>query len=277
MFIRLPCTYQVLALSEETYNYRALPNEPGIVILHKPAITDSHIPTGLPGASSPVRASPPEALRASSADTVRASPPAAVRSSSSDTARVSPPEDVRVSTSEVVRAPLPAAVCASPSETKRTSTRDNTAARYGLRSDPSLLLNLADKTHTWAFGAVAELIHNGSDADAKDVRVSLDDLGPERDTNFVVIDNGTGMNHSEMAQLFTIGGNHSSSSTASHGERIGCNGLGFQQGVLRLGNTVTVISVRGEQGRVPFGKVTVSPRLTRGFWLHCMQMPSVPW
>lgn len=109
----------------------------------------------------------------------------------------------------------------------------------------SFFINLADKRHTWAFGAIAELIHNSSDAGATEVRVSLENLGPENDPNFVVVDNGRGMTHPEMAQLFTVGKDYVHGPTAAAGERIGCNGVGFKQGVLRLGDTAVVVSVRG--------------------------------
>ena len=112
----------------------------------------------------------------------------------------------------------------------------------------SYYIILADKRHTWAFGAIAELIHNSSDARATEVRISLENLGPEDDTNFVVVDNGHGMTHEDMAQLFTIGKDYGNGPTAPAGERIGCNGVGFKQGVLRLGDTAVVVSVRGEWG-----------------------------
>lgn len=102
---------------------------------------------------------------------------------------------------------------------------------------------MRDKTHTWPFSAAAELIHNSSDAEATEVRVSLDKLGPDEDLNFVVFDNGCGMTHREMVQLFTLGKDYGYSSQS---ERIGCNGVGFKQGVLRLGDTAVVLSVRGE-------------------------------
>lgn len=117
----------------------------------------------------------------------------------------------------------------------------------GPRASGALFLNYADKTHTWAFGAVAELVHNSSDARATEVRVSLDKLGPDGDTNFVVIDNGSGMTHQEMLTLFTLGRDYGYGSAAATSERIGCNGLGFKQGVLRLGDMAVVVSLRGEQ------------------------------
>ncbi len=124
-----------------------------------------------------------------------------------------------------------------------------------LRRTPSVndstFINLADKTHNWAFGAAAELLHNSSDAEATEVRVSLEDLGPQRETNFVVIDNGRGMTHSEMAQMFALGKDYGYGSTAPADERIGCNGFGFKQGVLRLGDTAVVVSVRGERRWAP--------------------------
>lgn len=116
--------------------------------------------------------------------------------------------------------------------------------------DDSFYVNLADKRHTWAFGAIAELVHNSSDAEATEVRVSLECLGPKDDTTFVVIDNGHGMTHPEMEQLFTIGKDYGHGSTAPAGERIGCNGVGFKQGVLRLGDTAVVVSVRGERAYI---------------------------
>lgn len=112
----------------------------------------------------------------------------------------------------------------------------------------SFFINLADKVHTWAFGAIAELIHNSSDAEATEGRVSLENLGPEDDTNFAVSDNGHGIAHEDMAQLFMIGKRYGHGLTPPAGERIGCNGVGFKQAVPRLRDTTVVISVRGEQG-----------------------------
>ncbi len=113
----------------------------------------------------------------------------------------------------------------------------------GPHASDALFLNMRDKTHTWPFSAIAEVIHNSSDARATEVRVSLDNLGPNEDKNFVVVDNGSGMTHQEMLQLFTLGKDYGHS---PQGERIGCNGVGFKQGVLRLGDTAVVVSVRGE-------------------------------
>lgn len=113
----------------------------------------------------------------------------------------------------------------------------------GPHASDALFLNMRDKTHTWPFGAAAELIHNSSDARATEVRVSIDNLGPDEDKNFVVVDNGSGMTHQEMLQLFTLGKDYGHS---RKGERIGCNGVGFKQGVLRLGDTAVVVSIRGE-------------------------------
>jgi len=137
--------------------------------------------------------------------------------------------------------------------------------QLSLRRTPSLndstFINLANKTHIWAFGAAAELLHNSSDAKATEVRVSLEDLGPERETNFVVIDDGCGMTNSEMGQMFALGKDYGYGSTAPADERIGCNGFGFKQGVLRLGDTAVVVSVRGEPGRAgAFGELSVPPR-----------------
>lgn len=124
------------------------------------------------------------------------------------------------------------------------------AAGVGPRASDALFLNLRDKTHTWPFGAAAELIHDSSDANATEVRVSLEKLGPNEEMNFVVIDNGCGMTHQEVLQLFTIGKDYGHSTNS---ERIGCNGVGFQQGVLRLGDTALVISVHGEFFRMLAG------------------------
>lgn len=108
-------------------------------------------------------------------------------------------------------------------------------------ANDAVFLTYADKTHSWPFGAAAELIHNSSDAGATEVRVSIDHLGPDRDRNFVVVDNGRGMTHDEMAQLFELG------KESGYDSRIGCNGVGFKQGVLRLGETAVVITVQGKQ------------------------------
>lgn len=139
--------------------------------------------------------------------------------------------------------------------------------RGGPPASDDLFLNYADKTHTWAFGAVAELIHNSADAKATEVRVSLDTLGPNQDANFVVVDNGHGMTHQEMLVLFTLGKAYGYNSAAVTGERIGCNGLGFKQGVLRLGDTAAVITVRGEQDFF-FQKVGSPSQLDFGFVLR---------
>lgn len=130
----------------------------------------------------------------------------------------------------------------------------------------SVFINLADKRHTWAFGAIAELIHNSSDAEATEVRVSLEHLGPDNDTSFAVIDNGHGMTHQEMGQLFTVGKDYGHDSNAPADERIGCNGMGFKQGVLRLENTAVVVSVRGESGH-PFSESRIGLGSDR-FLLH---------
>ncbi|CAM9500903.1 unnamed protein product, partial [Hapterophycus canaliculatus] len=106
----------------------------------------------------------------------------------------------------------------------------------GRYASDGLYVTYADKTHSWVFGAIAELIHNSYDAGATEVRVSIDHLGPEKTTNFVVVDNGSGMTHREVTQLFQLG------KESEYDRRIGCNGVGFKQGVLRLGDNAVVIT-----------------------------------
>lgn len=149
---------------------------------------------------------------------------------------------------------------AQPSPTTITPTTDiNTIqpvapvgeqpAAAGSFMDDSTYRRLRDECHLWPFSAVAELVHNSSDAGATEVRLSIERFGPNKDRNFVVIDDGSGMTNREMGQLFKYGKDYGDLSYSQ--ERCGRNGVGFKQGVLRLGETAVVISVsKGEHSSV---------------------------
>lgn len=120
------------------------------------------------------------------------------------------------------------------------------AAAAGSFMDDSTYRRLRDETHMWPFSAAAELAHNSSDAGASETRFSIERFSPDDERNFVVIDDGSGMTHKEMGQLFMYGKDYGDLSYSK--ERCGRNGVGFKQGVLRLGETAVVISVsKGER------------------------------
>jgi serine/threonine protein kinase len=113
----------------------------------------------------------------------------------------------------------------------------------GLSVGNNFLDQLARNTHPWAFGAFAELIQNSDDAGSKNLSINYqhatDGTGtlPEM---LIFEDDGEGMTSESMSWCFQLGSNRGV--RAKDDTISGQYGVGFKQGVLRLGHTALVIS-----------------------------------
>jgi hypothetical protein len=106
----------------------------------------------------------------------------------------------------------------------------------GIVLDQAYLGKTADQRHPWAFGAIAELIHNSSDADATKISVNIENAS--KDPRLVIQDNGNGMTVPEMHIMMKLGRDQE---VTDH-LRSGRYGMGFKTGSMRLAKHAIVIS-----------------------------------
>ncbi|CAL2047027.1 unnamed protein product [Caenorhabditis brenneri] len=98
------------------------------------------------------------------------------------------------------------------------------------------LLNTFQSTHSEPFSAIAELVDNAYDAQAKNCHVSYD----AENGTIEILDDGIGMSRSEMVQVISFG--HSEKTATS----IGRYGIGLKTGAFHLGQEVMVLTKKDE-------------------------------
>jgi hypothetical protein len=104
-------------------------------------------------------------------------------------------------------------------------------------------LTLQSQKHAnWLFGGIAELIHNASDAGATSIAINyFQDHAHNDDDVLEICDNGSGMSPDIVTNiLLSFGRNYDS--TTRDLDRIGCYGVGFKQGSIRIGSTVIFLT-----------------------------------
>lgn len=102
-------------------------------------------------------------------------------------------------------------------------------------------LNVLQQNHNeWMFGGLLELIHNSSDAGAKVINIRhFKDINHNDEDVLEVLDDGIGIAPQKVKVSLLNFGNDTSSPRP---DRIGCNGVGFQQGTIRVGSTTVFIT-----------------------------------
>ncbi|EGT35583.1 hypothetical protein CAEBREN_22852 [Caenorhabditis brenneri] len=98
------------------------------------------------------------------------------------------------------------------------------------------LLNTFQSTHSEPFSAVAELVDNAYDAQAKNCHVNYD----AENGTIEILDDGIGMSRSEMIQVISFG--HSEKTATS----IGRYGIGLKTGAFHLGQEVMVLTKKDD-------------------------------
>jgi hypothetical protein len=89
-------------------------------------------------------------------------------------------------------------------------------------------------SHSWVFGAFAELIDNAVDAEATEVHIkSTDDNGV---ITLHIYDNGTGMTQQDMNKMLSLG------YCEKNDDKVGKYGNGFKSGSMRIGSDVIVFT-----------------------------------
>jgi hypothetical protein len=114
-------------------------------------------------------------------------------------------------------------------------------------------LTLQHQKHSeWLFGGIAELVHNASDAGATQLNIShfYDDV--HKEDVLEILDNGDGMTPDVVKnKLLSFGGDYDPGNRDL--ARIGCYGVGFKQGTMRVGSTAVFITKSVKTGTISLG------------------------
>uniref|UniRef100_A0A3P9L434 Morc S5 domain-containing protein n=1 Tax=Oryzias latipes TaxID=8090 RepID=A0A3P9L434_ORYLA len=106
-------------------------------------------------------------------------------------------------------------------------------------------LHTNSTSHTWPFGAIAELIDNAYDPDVSAKQFWIDKTMIKEKLCLTFMDNGNGLDHETMHKMLSFG---YSDKTAIKGHvPIGMYGNGFKSGSMRLGKDAIVFS-KSESG-----------------------------
>ena len=139
-------------------------------------------------------------------------------------------------------------------------------------------LQIQKQNHRWLNGAVAELIHNSADADAKSLSITFEqnenaklawteDRGADR---VRLQDDGNGMAHEDINRMLMFGKSgqadddaaaHDSAGAAvrSGKKKIGKYGIGFKQGAMRIAKSAVIISRSKEHTTTSYGLLSNIP------------------
>uniref|UniRef100_A0A8C1XVQ5 MORC family CW-type zinc finger 3a n=1 Tax=Cyprinus carpio TaxID=7962 RepID=A0A8C1XVQ5_CYPCA len=99
-------------------------------------------------------------------------------------------------------------------------------------------------SHTWPFGAIAELIDNAYDPDVSAKQFWIDKTTIRSQDCLTFMDNGAGMDYDKMYKMLSLG---FSDKKATKGHvPVGLYGNGFKSGSMRLGKDTIVFSKNGE-------------------------------
>mmetsp|Transcript_6969 Transcript_6969/g.17799 ORF Transcript_6969/g.17799 Transcript_6969/m.17799 type:complete len:808 (+) Transcript_6969:330-2753(+) len=117
-----------------------------------------------------------------------------------------------------------------------------------------------EKRHKWAFGAFAELVQNANDARAKSFKIIYHRKGVSAlPSHLVLEDDGVGMTADGMLSCMQVASNKNIKKQQDNSIS-GMYGVGFKQGVLRLGHTAVVISKsEKENNHVSLGVLSNQP------------------
>ncbi|XP_031474127.1 uncharacterized protein LOC116246399 isoform X2 [Nymphaea colorata] len=118
----------------------------------------------------------------------------------------------------------------------------NSLSQSYVRTHPSYFKTLGQIHSGWIFGAIAELVDNARDANAKRLEIFIESMYSKREGKHIpvlsFVDNGCGMSHKEIVRMVSFG-HEPQKNDANH---IGRYGVGFKTGAMRLGRNALVIS-----------------------------------
>ncbi|KAG7453981.1 hypothetical protein MATL_G00264170 [Megalops atlanticus] len=101
-------------------------------------------------------------------------------------------------------------------------------------------LHANSTSHTWSFGAFAELIDNAYDPDVKATKLWIDWTRIQDLDCLIFMDNGAGMNYEKMHKMLSFG--FSDKHSVKGHDPVGLYGNGFKSGSMRLGKDAIVFS-----------------------------------
>ncbi|CAL8268402.1 unnamed protein product [Lota lota] len=99
-------------------------------------------------------------------------------------------------------------------------------------------LHTNSTSHTWPFSAIAELIDNAYDVNAKQIWIDKTQIKDQECLTFM--DNGNGLSYDMMHQMLSFGFSDKKAVNGKH--PIGMYGNGFKSGSMRLGQDAIVLS-----------------------------------
>ncbi|XP_060785435.1 MORC family CW-type zinc finger protein 3-like isoform X3 [Neoarius graeffei] len=99
-------------------------------------------------------------------------------------------------------------------------------------------------SHTWPFGAIAELIDNAYDPDVSAKKIWINKTEVKGLDCLTFTDNGKGMDYEKMHKMLSFGFSHKEA-VKGH-VSVGLYGNGFKSGSMRLGKDAIVFSKNGE-------------------------------
>uniref|UniRef100_A0A8C1IHA7 MORC family CW-type zinc finger 3a n=1 Tax=Cyprinus carpio TaxID=7962 RepID=A0A8C1IHA7_CYPCA len=105
-------------------------------------------------------------------------------------------------------------------------------------------LHTNSTSHTWPFGAIAELIDNAYDPDVSAKQLWIDKTTIKSQDCLTFMDNGAGMDYNKMYKMLSFG--FSDKETINGHVPVGLYGNGFKSGSMRLGKDTIVFSKNGE-------------------------------
>ncbi|XP_042619777.1 MORC family CW-type zinc finger protein 3-like [Cyprinus carpio] len=105
-------------------------------------------------------------------------------------------------------------------------------------------LHTNSTSHTWPFGAIAELIDNAYDPDVSAKQFWIDKTTIKSQDCLTFMDNGAGMDYDKMYKMLSFG--FSDKKTIKGHVPVGLYGNGFKSGSMRLGKDTIVFSKNGE-------------------------------
>ncbi|CAM6012481.1 unnamed protein product [Sphagnum balticum] len=175
-----------------------------------------------------------------------------------------PPNHIPVEPEPICVYYEPRPLQASPTMSSRSNvTHNKTVERHSMRADvphspaqnrpvhetlrvhPAFLDSLEQTHAAWIFGGLAELIDNSRDALATRLDISVAQMAifknsqKDRIPVLQVCDNGCGMSHQDIVRMLSLGHKRPGVDDV---DQIGCFGVGFKTGAMRIGSDAVVFT-----------------------------------
>jgi hypothetical protein len=95
-------------------------------------------------------------------------------------------------------------------------------------------------SHSWAFGAIAELVDNAQDPDVMADTLTIDCLDIGGHVSLRLADNGLGLDRKGLHRMLSFGHSEKAAFEAGRHQAVGRYGNGFKSGSMRLGEDALV-------------------------------------